>query len=80
MFVFLNSCWLMRTCFLGLVSTLVVFGCTSEPSTLGLIYGDFDKDYGVVLVDTITVDVSTVLLDSIPTSATGTLLVGGYED
>jgi Domain of unknown function (DUF4270) len=34
----------------------------------------------VVLVDTITMDVSTVLLDSLPTSSTGLLQVGGYQD
>jgi len=34
----------------------------------------------MVLVDTTTVQVSTVLLDSIPTSSTGSLLVGGYSD
>lgn len=61
---------------------VVVFGgaCNNEPSGLGVAYSVFDKSYGVVLVDTITVDVSTVLLDSIPTSGTGTMLIGGYHD
>jgi hypothetical protein len=34
----------------------------------------------MVVVDTTTVKVSTVLLDSIPTSSTGSLLMGGYSD
>lgn len=70
----------MKYGFMAIGLALLGFSCTNEPSTLGLIYGGFDKDYGVVLVDTITVDVSSVLLDSMPTSGTGTLLVGGYSD
>lgn len=34
----------------------------------------------MMVVDTTTVQVSTVLLDSIPTSSTGLLLMGGYSD
>jgi len=69
----------LRFCFLAIGLTLFCFGCNNEPSSLEG-YSVFDQSYGVVLVDTITVAVSTVLLDSIPTSSTGTLLVGGYED
>jgi hypothetical protein len=68
----------MRCCFLGVL--LLLLGCVNEPSGLGIIYSDFDQKYGVVLVDTITVDVSTVLLDSLPTSSKGLLQVGGYQD
>ncbi|MBA4053802.1 MAG: hypothetical protein C0490_03745 [Marivirga sp.] len=70
----------LRFYFLGIVLVLFVGACNNEPSGLGVAYSVFDKSYGVVLVDTITVDVSTVLLDSIPTSGTGTLLIGGYQD
>ena len=34
----------------------------------------------MMVVDTMTVQVSTVLLDSIPTSSTGLMLMGGYSD
>ncbi|MBL0740245.1 DUF4270 family protein [Chryseolinea lacunae] len=55
------------------------WGCHSEPGALG--FGDnFSGDFDVVLTDTTSVKVSTVLLDSIPTSSTGMLLVGGYTD
>lgn len=62
-----------------LFSTFCI-SCTDEPNTLGVGNNSFAKSYGVVLIDTMTVAVSTVLLDSIPTSGTGTLLAGGYED
>lgn len=66
--------------FLGIALTLCCAACENEPSGLGVAYSVFDQTYGVVLVDTITVNVSTVLLDSIPTSGKGTMLVGGYRD
>jgi len=70
----------MRLNFLAVISLLFGFGCAEEPGGLGVLYSDFDQDYGVVLVDTITVEVSTVLLDSLPTSSKGLLQVGGYDD
>ncbi|MCC9166651.1 DUF4270 family protein [Pontibacter harenae] len=39
-----------------------------------------DGNVSAVYIDTVTVDVSTVLLDSVVTSATGTMLVGNYTD
>ncbi|HTF20416.1 MAG TPA: DUF4270 family protein [Chryseolinea sp.] len=61
--------------FLGFLS-----GCVNDPNTLGLSNSTFSSDYGVVVVDTVTVRVSTVLLDSLPTSNTGVLLIGSYRD
>ncbi len=40
----------------------------------------FSQDIGVLFTDTLTVDASTVLLDSIVTSTTPNLLVGRYTD
>lgn len=57
-----------------------VAACVNDPNTLGLSNSTFSSDYGVVVVDTITVNASSVLLDSFPTSNTGVLLVGGYDD
>jgi hypothetical protein len=54
--------------------------CDNEPGRLGVVYNTIDNNYGVVLVDTIKVAASTVLLDSIPTSGTGSILIGGYSD
>lgn len=72
----------MNKTFLILVVLMVslLLGCVNDPNTLGLSDNTFSKDYGVVVVDTITVRVSTVLLDSFPTSNTGVLLIGGYDD
>ena len=65
---------LVLLCFTGLQ------GCVNDPNTLGLSDSSFTSDYSVVVVDTVTIKVSTVLLDSFPTSNTGVLLVGGYND
>ena len=58
----------------------VFIACNNEPGSLGVAYSTVDKDYAVVLVDTIKVAASTVLLDSIPTSGTGSILIGRYSD
>ena len=55
-------------------------GCENEPGSLGLGNSVFDNNYSVALVDSIKVVASTVLLDSIPTSGTGSILIGGYSD
>src|SRR5665213_1580756 len=58
---------------------LVAVSCT-KPAI------DFDNNFGsdnstnVVSVDTFTVKLSTVFLDSFPTSGTGTMLIGEYKD
>ncbi len=71
----------MRLFVCGFFILVIGFGgCTNEPGTVGLTNSTFSSDYGVVVVDTTTVSVSTVLLDSFPTSNTGSLLVGGYQD
>lgn len=65
---------------LALLLVVGTVACVNDPNTLGLSNSTFSSDYRVVVVDTVTVKVSTVLLDSFPTSNTGTLLVGGYDD
>jgi hypothetical protein len=65
----------------GMLSLLIVWSsCDNEPGSLGVGNSAVDKNYSVVLVDTIKVAASTVLLDSIPTSGTGSILIGGYSD
>ena len=62
-------------------AVIAVFtACDNEPGSLGVAHTTVDKDFAVVLVDTIKVAASTVLLDSIPTSGTGSILIGGYSD
>lgn len=63
-----------------LVLSLALSSCSNDPGVLGLSNSNFSSDYGVVVVDAMTVSVSTVLLDSIPTSGTGSLLIGGYSN
>ncbi|MEO5978949.1 MAG: DUF4270 family protein [Chryseolinea sp.] len=65
--------------FLAFVIFLMA-GCANEPGTLGIERGGLASDFGVVVVDTTTVAVATVLLDSVPTSDLGSLLIGGYKD
>ncbi|MCJ8164495.1 DUF4270 domain-containing protein [Pontibacter sp. E15-1] len=64
--------WLLLT---GL--TLVLASC-DDPGDVGLEV--LDEDISAYYTDTVTVDVSTVLLDSVVTSGTGALLVGQYTD
>ncbi|HEY5748959.1 MAG TPA: DUF4270 family protein [Chryseolinea sp.] len=69
--------WRIHIFCLGLL--VFCLGCDHDPGVLGL-GSNFSSDFGMMMVDTTTVQVSTVLLDSIPTSDTGSLLVGGYAD
>jgi hypothetical protein len=59
---------------------LTVFGCQDNPesSTLGKEY--INSQSRVTLIDSFSVKLSTVLLDTIVTSNTGTILVGRYHD
>jgi len=69
----------MKRGLLWLVAPLAfaLASCSSDGSTLGLgTEGDFNVGY----LDTVTVRTSTVMLDSLPTSGTGTLMVGRYSD
>jgi hypothetical protein len=59
---------------------ILLFSCNDEPSEIGNVFKSGDVSYGISYVDTVTVKTSTVLLDSLPTSWTGTLLTGKYED
>ncbi len=70
----------VRQGWLMLFGNVCLLACANDPNTLGISNSAFTSDYGVVVVDTVTVDVSTVLLDSFPTSNTGSVLVGGYID
>lgn len=58
----------------------ILSACDNEPGSLGVANSVGDNNYGVVLVDSIKVAASTILLDSIPTSGTGSILIGGYAD
>ncbi|MEO8764265.1 MAG: DUF4270 family protein [Ginsengibacter sp.] len=59
--------------------TTILFGCEKTKIQFGQ---DFtDNSYSnIILVDTITAELSTVYSDSVPTSASGTMLAGDYVD
>ena len=65
-----------------LLSAFLFFpGCQKQPSLLfGSTYLDDNTGANIVLVDTATVAVSTVLVDSTSTASTGYLMVGSYND
>lgn len=64
-----------------MIAMAVVFiGCNDDPSEISSMFKSGDLSYGISYVDTLTVRTSTVLLDSLPTSWTGTLLAGKYQD
>lgn len=67
----------------GLFSSIIVSFCLflsacKDPQEIGSEV--FSQNIGVLFTDTLTVDASTVLLDSILTSTTPNLLVGRYTD
>ncbi|HWB90340.1 MAG TPA: DUF4270 family protein [Puia sp.] len=67
------------SCFLS--AFLFLPGCQKQPSLLfGSTYLDDNTGANIVLVDTTSVNVSTVFVDSTSTAATGYLMVGSYND
>src|SRR6187551_2831865 len=65
--------------FVCILFTLGLSSCQQDAGFLTL-PDDLDKNYSLAYTDTITLATSTVLLDSIPTSNTGALLFGKYQD
>ncbi|GAB3826953.1 DUF4270 family protein [Pontibacter rugosus] len=63
---------------LGCFSALLLLSSCEDPNELGL--GLVEDNIQGKFIDTLSIDVSTVLLDSIATSGTGGLLVGQYTD
>jgi hypothetical protein len=61
-----------------ILSFCVFLSACEDPQEIGSEV--FVQDIGVLYTDTLTVDASTVLLDSIVTSNTANLLVGRYSD
>ena len=71
--LFFLSCLLSAFCFFP--------GCEKQPTlSFGQTYVDDNTGANIVLVDTATINVSTVYTDSTATAATGYLMVGSYND
>ena len=67
------SCLLSAFCFFP--------ACEKQPTlNFGPTYVDDNTGANIVLVDTSTIDMSTVYVDSTSTAATGYLMVGAYND
>jgi hypothetical protein len=62
----------------GMLLVVMSDGCTKVGSPIGANY--INDNLNVLYIDTLTLRTSTVLLDSIPTSATSVILSGGYQD
>lgn len=63
---------------LGLPLLAVSSSCTSDGFIMGNKY--LDSDLRTVVIDTCTVKMSTVLIDSVQTSSKNMVLFGGYKD
>lgn len=70
----------VRYTFLFLILVVGFFtGCEKTPIQFGEAY--VDNSYSnIILVDTLTPQLSTIYTDSVSTSASGKMLVGGYTD
>lgn len=55
-----------------------VSSCTNTQSDIGSSF--FQSHSNLLSIDTVTINMSTVYLDSIPTNGTGTVLLGSYTD
>ena len=66
--------------FLGIMLGLTSYSCQDDPgkSTLGAEYVEPQTKYS--LIDTLTLDLSTVLIDTIETTGTGVMLLGSMHD
>ena len=62
-----------------MIWSLVFVSCEKTKIQFGQAY--VDNSYSnIILVDTITTELSTVYSDSVPTSASGSILAGNYND
>jgi hypothetical protein len=65
--------WLVAPLAFGLVS------CNDDGTTIGASFGS-ESDFDIGYIDSVGIKVSTVLLDSLPSSGNGHLMVGKYTD
>lgn len=76
---FTQNWWVSKSLFTGFILSFCLFlAACEDPQEIGSEV--FVQDIGLFYTDTLTVDASTVLLDSIITSTTANLLAGRYTD
>lgn len=70
---------LNKACLIGLISLVFLTACEKNSGTIGL--GEQANDgMAISVTDTFSVKTATILLDSLPTSGTGTILLGRLND
>jgi hypothetical protein len=69
--------WCVSLLFAGLLLTL---GACTTPGDIGVGLPDANANTGAYMIDTLTIKASTVLRDSVVTSASTNLIVGQYND
>lgn len=77
-----RKCYFRHRLFLFLLPVLLMLGmlsCSKPSINFGTNFGS-DNSTNVISVDTFGVKLSTVFLDSFPTSGTGNMLLGQYKD
>lgn len=74
--------WFSGVCFFAMLVAVgqLTTGCSEEESTSTLGFSNNTNNYKIVSLDTFTVKLSTVLMDSIKTSGSGRILLGRYSD
>jgi hypothetical protein len=73
---------LRNDCGILLFSVLAIFslaGCQKPNIAFGTTFLN-NSNTNIVVIDTFSVSLSTVLVDSIPTAGTGTMMIGSYKD
>lgn len=61
-----------------IVVNVLIISCSNTQSDIGSTF--FQSHSNILSIDTVTVNMSTVYLDSIPTNGTGIALLGSYAD
>lgn len=65
---------------LSLMLSFLIAGCNENPSQFTLGEEFIDSQTNLTVVDTFAVSFSTMILDTVKTSSTGTILVGNYTN
>jgi hypothetical protein len=62
------------------ISMATFYGCNKNPGKFALGKEFIESQTNLTLIDTLSVNLSTVILDTVVTSGTGRLLIGNFQD
>ena len=68
------------TFILAVLTGLLLTSCNQSDSEFTIGEDFIESATSIKIIDTFTVEMSTVIQDSVPTSGTGTMLIGNYRD